>query len=108
MPSPSPEARARDNAKQALGYSYIKDGRKCYGIHIGNLCGCCWIKITKENSWGNGYCEFCMRPEHEIPCEQWTDDMVKFWNKHKYKDRHYFDMSTREFNKTYVKKYANI
>jgi len=109
MPQPSPEARAKDNAKKALGESYFKNGRTIFSIHVGNECSSCWVEITEDNTAGNGYCENCYQAKDlEAQRKFWSKDMNKFYNKHGYLERGAFNMSTRILNPSSKKRYAII
>lgn len=109
MPTPSPEARAKSNAKIALGTSYMKDGKERFSIHIGNECSSCWIELTVKNSAGDGYCENCCAAKDlDAQRKFWTDDMNRFYDQQGYLERKAFDMDTRTFNKQRIKKYARI
>lgn len=71
-------------------------------IHLGHPCGCCWLEITKKNIHGNGYCISCMahmKRNEDLPCKNWTKDMVAFWNRNGYLERKEFNMETRMFQK---------
>jgi len=96
MPSPSPEARAKDKARHSGIGSYFKNGIECFYIHIGKYCDCCWVEITMKNSAGNGMCDICAPIEHRMPCSEWTHDMHSAYNKNKYLDMNWFNMKTRK------------
>jgi len=101
MPTPSPEARANDIERIK---DYVKDNRKCYAIHLHRPCSGCWIELTKQNSYGNGMCEDCVKystvEQLDLPHPNWSDDMKKMYNKYRYLDRKYFDTETRKLNPT--------
>ena len=106
MPTPSPEARAKDKARNGGVGSYEKDGRVCYYTHIGHACACCWLELTMENSYGDGACEFCsahMAKMKDLPCDNWSNDMKLMWKKHHYLNRKYFDMKERSVVEHYKK-----
>lgn len=95
MPAPSAAARAKDQARNAGMGSYTHNGREKLYIHVGHLCSCCWMEMTKETSNGNGSCEACMIKGHEIPCPQWTEDMKIYYEKYQYLNRGEFNLETR-------------
>lgn len=104
MPSPSPEARAKDRARNSGSGSYMKDGRLCYYVHVGHACSCCWQELTVETSQGDGTCEFCsahMARMEDLPCDNWSKDMKTMWTKHHHLNRQYFEMKNRTVQPRY-------